>query len=267
MKRVVAVLVAVLSALLIFNTNIVFAQKLTSLSWNTSTYYQGDSGSIQATLYNDRGDFQICTKQFYVQFDWQEAQKIVFASDETPCIATGDSHTFNIRFTIPSDLQVGAHSYKVVWVDKGILLGSVTLSSGSLNVHDAYERVYLNTLPSVQQKLNSALNSNYQSPDAKASLNQAQNYYNQAVTLANQGQFQNAVNNLNRASDRLDQAYAAEQNYLAQQRSTSQPGGAGSAGSSTIAIPVEVLGGIVVAVIIVIAVAIVLARRKRASPT
>ena len=37
--------------------------------------------------------------------------------------------------------------------------------------------------------------------------------YNQATSLANQGQWQNAVNDLNTASNDLSQAAAAEQTY------------------------------------------------------
>lgn len=119
-----------------------------------------------------------------------------------------------MQFSVPSSTSVGSHSYKVVWVDNGLLLGSVTLTTGTLMVHDAYEKVYLQLLPSVQAKLNDANSANYKSPDARSDASQAQTDYGQATSLANQGQFQQANGRLNSASSLLNQAAAAEQSYV-----------------------------------------------------
>jgi hypothetical protein len=196
--------------LLVSLSTIVYAQKATSITWDSSTYYQGDNGVLTVNLINDHSAFQICTKQLYLQFDWQQPQNQVYASSDTPCIATGQSHQFSIQFSIPSSASIGQHTYKIVWVDSGILLGSVIVSSDSLNIHDAYEKVYLSLEPTVQQAINQA---HYQSPTANNLLTQAISVYNQAITLANQGQYQGAVNDLNQAQTFLSAANTAEQSY------------------------------------------------------
>lgn len=192
-------------------------------SWSQTTLYQGDSGSVSVTLTNNHS-YQICTKQVYLQFDWMVQQNLVYPSPDTPCIATGQSHTFTMSFTVQPTVVVGPHTYNIVWVDQGFLLGSVTISSAVINIHDAYEKVYLGQLPTLQQQLNQALNSGYKSPDAQSDVSQAQTAISNAASLAQQGQFQNANSQLTNASTLLSQATAAEQSYLAaqQQRSQSQ---------------------------------------------
>lgn len=196
----------------LLSSTIVHAQTATSVNWDQSAYFQGDNGVLTVTLANSNG-YQICTKQFYIQFDWQIPQKAVYASDATPCIATGQNYQFTIPLSVPSGTSIGQHSYNIVWVDQGLLLGNVAVNSGFLNVHDAYEKVYVNSAQTVQQSISQAQASNYKSPSAISDLNQAITYYNQAATLANQGQYQGAVTDLNQAQTLLSQAAAAEQSY------------------------------------------------------
>jgi len=138
----------------------------------------------------------------------------------SPNIATGNQYTFPaITFNIPSDATVGSYSFTLsIQGQQKQLLGWSSISptataSNAIFVHDAYERVYNQNIQQVQSSLTNAQNSNYQSPDAQALLQQAINMYNQASTLANQGQWQNAVNDLNTASNYLSQAQAAEAKY------------------------------------------------------
>ena len=98
-------------------------------------------------------------------------------------------------------------------MDKGLLLGTVTVAQGTLQIDDAFEKVYVNTLPGVQQTISQEQSDSYQSPTAQSDLSQAVSYYNQAQTLANQGQWQNAVSDLNQANSYASQAAAAEQSY------------------------------------------------------
>jgi hypothetical protein len=228
------------------------AQQVQSITWSSSEYFQGDSGSVTVVLYNNHNSYQICTKQFYIQFDWQPSNT-AFASSETPCIASGQSYTFTIYFSIPTTVSVGYHTYNVVWVDSGFLLGTVTVDSGSLYVHDAYEKVYDQLAPSVQSQINSA---SYRSPTAQADLNQAISYYNQAVSLANQGEFQAAVNDLNQASNYIQQANVAEQTYLQSQSNNNAPspsgGGSNSGNSGSFNVSASTVEFILLATILVI---------------
>src|SRR5208337_3775422 len=96
------------------------------------------------------------------------------------------------------------------------LLGWYSISvtgTGQLNVLDAYEKVYNQLVQTVSNSLTTAQNSNYQSPNAQSLVQQATSMYNQATTLSQKGQWQNAVNNLNTASNDLSQAQAAEASY------------------------------------------------------
>ncbi|MEM3637065.1 MAG: hypothetical protein QXE12_00020, partial [Conexivisphaerales archaeon] len=173
---------------------------------------------------------------------------------------------FTIPFSIPSTVSVGYHSYSIVWVDSGILLGSVTLDTSSLYVHDAYEKVFDQLYSSLQSQINSA---SYTSPTAQSYYSQAVSYFNQGVTLANQGQYQSAVNDLNQAQSYLSQANAAEQAYLASQAQTSSSGssqatsqgqgGNSSAPKSNLLLDVIVIAGLLVVAVLLVNAAI---RRK-----
>ncbi len=242
----------VLVALVLLFSNVVHAQTVSSLNWSSSTYYQGDSGSVSVNLYNAHS-YSICTKQFYVQFDWQ-AQGTAFISSATPCIGAGQSYQFNIPISFPTSTSVGQHTYSITWIDQGYLLGTVIVNSGSLYVHDAYEKVYLATASTVSSSITQAQSSNYQSPTAISDLSQAVSIYNQGVTLANQGQFQSAVSDLNQAQTLLSQASAAQQSY--------QPpifGGSGSGGTDSNG---TLVVGVII-IIVVIAVAYGLSKRNK----
>ncbi|MCX6815820.1 MAG: hypothetical protein NT120_03135 [Candidatus Aenigmarchaeota archaeon] len=244
----------------LFAISAVHAQTATA-SWDSSTYYQGDGGTLTVTVYNSHS-YQICPKQVYLQFDWQQAQNTVYPSPNTACIATGQSQQFVISFGIPSSTTIEQHLYNVKWIDNGILIGSPTLSSGSLMVHDAYEKVYLNLVSTVQPSITQAQNSNYQSPTAVTDLNQAVSYFNQAATLAGQGQYQGAVNNLNQAQASLSAAITAEQSYqpplLGGGKSNLNIGGGSGSPDSGI--------GIIVVIIIIIVVAAFWLNKKKAQP-
>lgn len=206
---VISLIVVLFTSLYSLN---VHAQQATRSSFDQSRYYQGDSGSLTVTIVNNHSSYQITTKQCYLQFDWQQTQNLVYDSGATPIIASGSSYTFSFSFSIPDSVAIGIHSFKVVWVDNGILLGSVVVATGSINVGDAYEKVFLNLQPTISNNINSA---SFVSQDAKSILTQAQSAYQQAITLANQGKFQDAITDLNSASDFLSRAQAAENTYQA----------------------------------------------------
>ncbi len=183
---------------------------------SSTTYYQGDSGTVTITFTSNCPD-QLQFSSLSVQFDWMTTPTTVTVN--SPNIATGNQYTFPaISFSIPSDATVGSHSFTIsLQGQQKELLGwtniSPTGTGGSINVLDAYEKVYNQNVNSVSSSLTNAQNSNYQSPNAQSLLQQANNMYNQATTLAGQGQWQNAVNDLNTASSDLSQAAAAEQTY------------------------------------------------------
>lgn len=242
----------------------VHAQTLISSSFSSSTYYQGDTGSITFTIRNDHS-YQICTKETYIQFDWQQSQSQAFIdSTDTPCLATGNTYTFTIQFSIPSDESVGSHSYTVAWVDSGLLLGTQTLISSNLYVHDAEEKVYNNLYPQVDQAIQQGQSANYRSPTAQADLSQAVSYYSQGSTLANQGDWSSAVSDMNQAQSYAAQAYSAEQAYnLAQapsQTTSSQSSGGGGIPEFPFVFPVVVI------TVVLVSLSYLFIRRRTLSP-
>jgi hypothetical protein len=213
-----------LLTVILLSCSILSVNALNSKEWSwtyafdKTMYYQGDSGTVTITFTSNCPD-QLQFSSISVQFDWMTTPTTVTVS--SPDIATGNQYTFPaIAFSIPSDATVGSHSFTLsLQGQQKELLGwtniSPTGTGGSINVLNAYEKVYDQTIQTVQNSLTTAQNSNYQSPNAQSLLQQANNMYNQATSLANQGQWQNAVNDLNTASNDLSQAAAAEQTYIA----------------------------------------------------
>jgi len=181
-----------------------------SASWSSQTYYQGDNGTVTITFSSSES---VTVSSVSIQFDWQTAP--TYERLTSPVYAP---YTFPaLSFSIPADAVVGSHNYTISFQGQEYEVinwasFSVT-SAGQLNVSDANEKVYAQTIPTVQNSLSTA--QSYQSPKAQSLLQQATSMYNQATTYANQGQRQNAVNDLNSASSYLSQAAAAEQTYLA----------------------------------------------------
>lgn len=187
------------------------ALQLTGQNWSSNEYFQGDSGTVNITLYNNIALAQWYIKTIEIQFDWQIQSNIVYSTQVGQDIASGQSGTYNISFDIPSSINVGTHSYTIYYV--GLFNDVHSLATGSFYVHDMYEKQYDGLLSSVQSQLNSATSSNYNSPDARSDLSQAQSYYVQATTLASQDQFQSAIDKLNAAQSMISQANSAEQSY------------------------------------------------------
>jgi parallel beta-helix repeat protein len=93
-------------------------------------------------------------------------------------------------------------------------------------------------------------NANYESPDAKSLLSQAQNEHSLAVSLANQGKWQDAVSYLNLAFNLLAQASAKEQTYQDQKKQQM----------------ILIIAGVSAAVVIVLAAIIMVRKRKHVAP-
>ncbi|MGA2385931.1 MAG: hypothetical protein ABSG33_05315 [Candidatus Bathyarchaeia archaeon] len=215
MKKAVLLSIGLLTVILL-SCSMLRVNALNSNEWSwtyafdNTTYYQGDSGTVTITFTSNCPD-QLQFSSLSVQFDWMTTPTTVTAS--SPNIATGNQYTFPaISFSIPSDATVGSHSFTIsMQGQQKELLGWTSISptgtGGSINVLDAYEKVYDQTIQTVQNSLNNAQNSNL-SPDAQALLQQANNMYNQATTLAGQGEWQSAVNDLNSASNYISQALA-----------------------------------------------------------
>lgn len=216
MKKAIILSVALI-AIMCISVSIIGVEALNSNEWSSSyvlsssTYYQGDSGTVTVTFTSNCPD-QLTLSSLSIQFDWSTTP--VMETVSSPNIATGNQYTFPaISFSIPSDATVGSHSFTLSMTgQQKELFGWTNISpnaaGGSINILDAYEKVYNNLAPTVQNSLANAQNSNNLNSQAQSLLQQAQSMYNQAATLSSQGQWQNAVNDLNTANSDLSQAEA-----------------------------------------------------------
>lgn len=236
-KGAIAIIGLILIICLSFSVLGVNALNSDEWRWSSSgmsqTYYQGDSGSVTLTFYSSCPD-QLQINSVSIQFDWMSSP-VGYTLGSPVYLATNNQNTFTaISFSIPASESIGSHSCTIVFQGQqdynGGILGigngwkSITATgTTSINVHDAYEKVYNQNSPSVSSALTHAFNANYRSPDAQALLQQAQSMYNQATSLANQGQWQAAVDDLNTASTDASQAAAKEASYVTPTPVPTQP--------------------------------------------
>jgi hypothetical protein len=230
-----------------------------TVSWSSHVYYQGDSGSVTVNFDSSCPE-ELKISYIGVQFDWMPSDTYypLDLSDNPVGIASNGQYTFNsIGFNIPSDASVGQHSVKILirgqqhglwWYDI-----SVTAST-SIRVHDAYELIYNQLYPETSSKLNNAQNVDYKSPDAQSLMQQANSEFNVASSLANQGQWHDAVTHLQSVSSLIDQANAKEQSYQEQQEAESTQQTQSS---------ILIIVAIVIAIAVVVGVAVYAMRRKQ----
>ena len=196
--------------------------------WSSNTYFQGDGGSVTVSLYGDSsscgcmgaGVTQLYVEEVVMQFDWQRLTNQSYSTKVGENLTVGSTTAYVIRISIPGNASVGPHDYTIYYVGQN--KDTHSLAAGTLQIHDANERVYDGLLLRVQKRLDVAANATFQSQDAKSWLRQARTNFTQARTLANTSQFLDAVTTLNVASNLIDQAYSTEQSYQA--RPQSQPG-------------------------------------------
>lgn len=212
--------------LLISGGSSVFALQVTNSNFDASKYYQGDNGNVSFTLYNDNSLVEWHIKTVEIQFDWMVQSQTSYQTQVNQVIASGGSATYNVQFSIPAATSVGSHMYTVSYV--GLFNDPHVLLRGTIDIHDVNERIYYNLQQEVTNDINSAVNSGYQSPDARSDLSQAQSDFSLANNYASNGQFVNGINELQIARNLITQANSAEQSY----RSSHSSFGGGSSGNS-----------------------------------
>ncbi len=252
---------------LLSSAGVAFAAHIHNLWWSSPAYYQGDSGSVTFEIFNDDSGTRYYARVI-LQFDWGNTTMSSFQTNKGQSVAWGHVANFTIQFSIPASVKAGNHLYSLYYVDASNNTNLV--GQEFLYVHDTFERAYRNLLSEVGPKISSANPTLYRSPVARSLLLEARGNYTRAITLARQGQFQNATSFLDEASSTLSQANSIEQNYLASV-STSQSNSQVSTASVTsqqsgstgnwYSQPL-VLGGAGIAAAVVIAM-ISVVRRKR----
>ena len=198
---------------------------LLDFDWEEDTYYQGVTGSVRIEVENDSPYF-IRITWIGIHFRWQETDmyyRLDLESNPREISSQGTS-SFKLSFAVASDTTIGYNRYSVrinydefisyYWESRNWDSGV----AGSLLIHDSYEKTFFDLDPAEKlTAINSANNKNYQSPEARALIVQAENAYLTAQSYANQGQWQDAITQLQTIPNLLAQAEAKEETYLRQQ--------------------------------------------------
>ncbi len=110
MKKSVLLIIIGLLTVILFSCSVLSVNALQSNEWSwtytlsSTTYYQGDSGTITITFTSNCPD-QLQLSSLSVQFDWMTTP--ITETVNSPYIATGNQYTFSaISFSIPSDATV-----------------------------------------------------------------------------------------------------------------------------------------------------------------
>ena len=225
-----------------------------SLTWSSQAVYPNDTVSVRITLKSNYAE-QLRLYRIGLQFDWMDPNEFYTGnfSDNPVFVPSQGTYIFDpIVIQVPFGTSPGSHSY-FVGIDgtEGSSASSFSWNSPSftIEIHDIIESIYGDVLPMVENKLNEAKSANYASSEAQSLLQQAQVEFEHANSLADQGNWSEALISLDVADDFLDQAYAAEQSSGEQQ-----------AGPQSLLFYLAIIA---IVVIIVIFIIFVLVRKKR----
>jgi len=212
--------VTAISIICILCCSLVFAlnpdEASVSLVWSSQTVYQGDVVSVRITFESNYAE-QLVIDHIGLHFDWMDADSFYGSdlSDNPVTVPSYGTYIFDpIGIQIPVNVSAGAHSY-FVGIDgaEGLSFSSFTWDSPilTIQIHSAIEKIYSDLVPEVQSKLNEAVSANYESAEAQSLLQQAQDEYTLAQSLANETRWNEALSKLYNATDLLEQADVAEQ--------------------------------------------------------
>ena len=186
-----------------------------SIAWSTESPYKGSTTSVNVLFIND-SPYQLTIHFFGLHFDWMEEDKFTGHNlSEDPVVVSGygTASLPAIIVQIPDDVTLGSHSYYlgIDGVDENSEDFSWDSSTLTVIVQTSALDVYNNLETQVEARISDA---NYQSPEAKSFLEDAEFAFSQAQTYAGRNNYDQAINFLESASFNLDQAETAEQSYV-----------------------------------------------------
>jgi hypothetical protein len=174
-------------------------------------YYQGENATVKIIFQNKIAD-ELVIYRISLHFDWMPQDDFYsYDLSANPRHVQGDGSQLFELTGIPFlvGASAGEHSYYVSFdlTQNGV---NFIWDSPSLTVQikDGNEKNYNELAPQVNNRIN---NASFTNPEAQSLLQQAKNEYDNASSLANEGEWQEAVSSLQAASDYLDQAEVAEQ--------------------------------------------------------
>jgi len=226
-----------------------------TLSWSSSTVYQGSVVNVIMTFHNNAAD-ELSIEQIGLHFDWMASDEFAgHRFTESPiAVPAGGSYTFDaITITVSNSTSAGEHSY-FVGVDGSDSYGDFVWDSPTdkIEILSSGQKAFIDLLQTVQGELNEALNVTYESPEAQSLLQQAKDAYTQANLEAGEGNYSEAITTLENLSSYLDQAEVAEQQYTEQMAQQQQL--------------ILIAAIIAIVVIVVVVVALLWRRRNKNKP-
>ena len=188
--------------------------------WSDETPSPGNLVTVSVMFIND-GPEDLSILYFGLNFDWMESTQFVGhdLSDETVTVeANGGTHYFApVTVQIPEDATIGAHSYFVgMELFEGDSMSSSSWDSLTkvVSVVDSWQEIYTELVDEIATNVSDAEAIDYKNPESQLLLTQAQTAYSQALTHANQQNWENAISSLQSAQLYLDQATTEEANYV-----------------------------------------------------
>jgi hypothetical protein len=190
-----------------------------SLMWSSQTLCQGSSVTV-TVLFASGCSEELTIYRVGLHFDWMAYDSFVGLdiSDNPVIIPSHGTCAFDpMIILIPEDVSVGTHSYFVgiegfqgestyfFWEDS---------NTRTLLIQDPKVEVYNELVTRVASNITEAVKATYQSSEAQSLLEQAENAYAQALSLANEENWEKAISALQNASTYLEQADIEEQNYV-----------------------------------------------------
>lgn len=220
--------------------------------WSSETLYQGSSVTVQIFFISDCSE-ELTIYYLGLHFDWMDSGRFLGydLSDDPVTIPSYENHMFySIDILIPEDASVGTHTY-FVGID-GLQGGSTSFSWDSptltLLIQNFDEEAYDELITKVASNISEAVNATYQSSEAQSLLEQAESAYAQALSLANEEKWEEAISALQNASTYLEQADAEEQTYI---ETKSQQD------------PLLIIVGVAVVVVVAVLIITLMVKRKR----
>ena len=216
-----------------------------------SQYYQGDISSVRIIFQNNIAD-ELEITRIGIHLDWMPPNDFYsYDLSANPASILGfGNYTFELT-NIPflAGASPGSHSY---FVSVDYIQNNFTdfwdSPSFTIQIHDGSKKIFNELLPQIVAKMTKAT---YESTEAQSLLQQATTEYEQAIALANDEKWQEAVTSLQNAFDYLDQAEAAEQNA-----------GQNTGQSLLLYIAITVIA-VVIALSIIAVIAIIVSRKRK----
>lgn len=189
-----------------------------SLNWSSEALYSGSNTTVNIFFISDYSE-ELTIYSVGLHFDWMESETFLgynLINNPVTVPSNGSHNFYPINVLVPENVTVGAHSY-YVGID-GLEGGSTDFTWDSrpqtVMIQNSAQEVYNNLKTEVADDIADALDADYRSSAAQSFLEQAEDAYDQALSLASDENWDAAILALQSASGYVEQADLNEQSYV-----------------------------------------------------